>query len=149
MDALTRCTELWGRLWANRFLRFLLVGGVNTVFGYSVFTVCFLLSGRHDLALIFSVCIGVIFNFFAIGGVVFRTLPKERFLLFCINYAAAFAVNYAMLGALVAAGLWAPLAQAICLPVFVLVSYALNARFVFRAANADAGRPAGPSTHQP
>jgi len=129
-------SELVRRLWAMRLVRFLVVGGVNTVFGYSIFAVTYLLSDSHVAALIVSVLIGVTFNFFSIGGVVFRNLAGRRFVLFCLNYAVAFAANYLMLEALVAAGM-SPLAgQVICLPVFIAISYGLNARFVFRRPQA-------------
>ena len=120
------------RLWQVRFVRFLVVGGVNTLFGYSIFALVYLLSGNHVAALVVSVAIGVTFNFFSIGGVVFRTLAGRRFVLFCLNYAVALGVNYVMLEGLVAAGVEPLLAQVICMPVFIAVSYGLNARFVFR-----------------
>ena len=120
------------RLWHVRFVRFLVVGGINTLFGYSIFALVYLLSGNHVAALIVSVAIGVTFNFFSIGGVVFRNLAGRRFVLFCLNYAVAFAANYLMLEGLVAAGIGPLLAQVICLPVFIAISYGLNARFVFR-----------------
>jgi putative flippase GtrA len=120
-----------GHLWNNRVIRFLIVGGSNTLFGYSVFALSYLVLERHDLALALSVSIGVVFNFFSIGKVVFRTLPRERFLIFCLNYGAAFLVNYLMLSALIHLGVAALIAQVICLPFFVTVSYLLNARLVF------------------
>jgi putative flippase GtrA len=136
MDRLIR------RFWALRFVRFLFVGGINTLFGYSIFVLVYLVSGKHVAALIVSVVIGVTFNFFSIGGVVFRNLAGGRFALFCLNYAVAFAGNYLMLEGLVAAGVSPLLAQVICLPVFIAISYGLNARFVFRQTKPVEGRAA-------
>jgi putative flippase GtrA len=129
-------SELARRLWAMRLVRFLVVGGVNTVFGYSIFAVVYLLSDSHIAALIVSVLIGVTFNFFSIGAVVFRNLAGKRFVLFCLNYAVAFSANYLMLEALVATGMDPLVAQMICLPAFIAISYGLNARFVFRQPQA-------------
>ncbi len=124
-------SELVHRLWGMRLVRFLVVGGVNTVFGYSIFAITYLLSDSYIAALIVSVLIGVTFNFFSIGSVVFRNLAGRRFVLFCLNYAVAFAANYLMLEALVAVGMNPLVAQVICLPPFITISYGLNARFVF------------------
>ncbi|MFM6404510.1 MAG: GtrA family protein, partial [Microcystis sp.] len=56
----------------SKFVRFLLVGVINTLFGYSVFAlmICLGLDYRYSL-LIATIC-GVLFNFKTIGGIVFK-----------------------------------------------------------------------------
>ncbi len=58
----------------KQFIAFLLVGGLNTIFGYGVYAF-FIFIGFHYLyASLFSRLLGFVFNFFTMGKLVFKKL---------------------------------------------------------------------------
>lgn len=59
-------------LFKLEFIRFLLVGGINTLFGYGVYTVFIFAGLNHRIAILLATILGVIFNFKTIGKLVFR-----------------------------------------------------------------------------
>ncbi|MGX1305312.1 putative flippase GtrA [Amorphus suaedae] len=116
----------------QRLVRFLLVGVVNTIFGYSVFALLYLLTHHHNFSVIAATIIGIIFNFFTTGRIVFGNKSLRALLPFIMAYGVALALNLVVLNLLLAVGISALIGQAISLPVVVIVSYLINARFVFR-----------------
>jgi putative flippase GtrA len=117
----------------RRFARFLLVGAVNTLFGYGVFFMALSLTGHAILSAAISTAIGVLFNFRSIGVFVFQSSDNGRLLRFVLVYAAVFAANAAGLGALQWLGVPAAAAQACLLPALAGMSYLFNRAFVFGA----------------
>jgi putative flippase GtrA len=71
----------------RQFIAFLLVGGINTLFGYGVYAF-FIFIGFHYLyASLFSRLLGFIFNFFTMGKLVFKKLDIKlikKFIIFNI-----------------------------------------------------------------
>lgn len=117
----------------TQFIRFLLVGALNTAFGYGVFAALVLSNMDSGLALLCATLAGIIFNFFTTGGLVFRAAPGPvQFLRFFALYAVLYALNLACLKGLEALHLHPLAAQAILLPLFVIISYFLNKHVVFR-----------------
>jgi putative flippase GtrA len=126
---------LWQKLqafWNNRFVRFLVVGGGNTVFGYGVFVVTYAISNSHHTAIVIATGIGIAFNFFTTGGVVFRNRSAGAAVPFALGYAVVLTLNLLLADLLVAAGIGVLLSQALALPFVVILSYFINAYFVFR-----------------
>lgn len=118
----------------NRQIRFLLTGVLNSIFGFLVYSLVILLSGQVLLALFFSTCAGIVFNFFTTGGFVFRdtsTLRAPRFV-FC--YLLIYAINYGLINALARWVDSAIIAQALLTPLMAVLSYFLMARFVFKGS---------------
>jgi putative flippase GtrA len=118
------------------FLRFLITGGVNTVFGYSVFCLVFWISGRPIAALAVATILGTLFNFLTIGNFVFRNAEPRLLWRFIAIYAMVFAFNAMGLSLFDRCGFNSIVAQAILTPLVVAASYLLNRRFVFRIAQA-------------
>ncbi len=114
------------------FVRFLLVGGLNTLFGYGLFALLYLLLEDHRVALGLATVAGVLFNFATTGRIVFGSRRWGRLPLFVAVYAASFGLNLIALEALVAAGLPALLAQLAVLPGIVVLSFLANRHIVFR-----------------
>lgn len=128
-------TRLWQKLRAflnGRFFRFLIVGGVNTVFGYGVFAIVYFASHNYRAAIVVATLIGIAFNFFTTGRVVFGNRSARAALPFVLGYGVTLAVNLTLAELFVAAGAIPPVAQALALPFVVLASYFINARLVFR-----------------
>jgi putative flippase GtrA len=123
-----------------RFGRFLVVGAFNTLFGYTAFVVLLFSTGNHTLSIVVATAVGVIFNFFTTGRIVFGNRNGWAILPFVLGYAIALLVNVACLDFLVSVGVNAYAAQAACLPVVVAISYLINAYLVFRERGGQARR---------
>ena len=116
----------------RRFSRFLIVGMINTLFGYGLFAVLVTAGLESALALALATVAGVIFNYFTTGRLVFANSGAAMLPRFIVAYGISFAVNLAMLKGLEQAGFDTLIAQALCLPPTVLLSFALLRWFVFR-----------------
>lgn len=56
----------------NKLIRFFLVSGLNTAFGYGLFALLLLIGLKYPIALFFSTIVGILFNFKTIGSIVFE-----------------------------------------------------------------------------
>lgn len=115
----------------RRFISFLFAGGVNTLFGYAVFSALVLLGLIPHVALIGSTVAGVLFNFLTTSAV-FQSRDPRLLPRFLAVYAAMLGLNMILLEIAMRAGLGPLLAQAIVLPIFTLTFLAMR-RFVFMA----------------
>lgn len=122
-----------GLLRKHRFLRFLVVGGLNTAFGYGLFLLCLFIFPTTMIALTASTVLSVLFNFCTTGKIVFGSRDPSRLILFFGVYAIVFVYNALGLAVLESAGVAAWLGGLVLLPGAVALGYVLNARFVFKA----------------
>jgi putative flippase GtrA len=120
------------RLLQLRPVRFIAIGVVNTIFGYTLFTCFYLVSGDHRLSIIGATLVGVIFNFFTTGRIVFKNSENWLVFRFVAGYSISLGANLILLEVLVRLGVGALVAQLVCLPPVVLLTYFVNARLVFR-----------------
>jgi putative flippase GtrA len=116
----------------QRIARFLLVGGINTVFGYAIYAGLVLLTGKITLSLLISSIAGIIFNFYTTGKIVFKSSDKSLFWLFLAVYGVIFLCNLVSLKYLLFLGFGPLLAQIILLPIIAAITYVLQKKFVFR-----------------
>jgi len=130
-DLICGAEALAKRLLGIRFLRFLLVGGMNTAFGYGVFYLLLRLSGSSLFALTLGTVVNMLFNFATTGALVFRTLESQRLGRFFGVYGVVYLYNAAGLMVLQALGVDPALAGLLLLPGGVVISYLLNRSFVF------------------
>lgn len=120
-------------LWRIRIFRFFVIGAINTLFSYLVYALLVLIGAHYSFATLVSTILGVIFNFFTTGRIVFHSMDNRRFLRFVLVYVFTFFVNILLLRWLVdgmqldklIAGAW------VTLPV-ALLSYYLNANWTFK-----------------
>lgn len=68
----------------KQFVVFILVGGINTVFGYSIFAFFIFLKISYYLAFLFAASLGLIFNFMTTGRIVFKNKDFSLFYKFII-----------------------------------------------------------------
>ena len=129
----TMCRLVFLRaLFSNRFVKFLAIGGLNTLFGFTVYALFALTELSTFTVLIVSTVAGITFNFFTTGGLVFRDLGLARVPRFLISYAAIFLINLKLiewLAPLYGGRIWA---MAIILLPMTLLSYFMLAGFVFK-----------------
>lgn len=116
----------------KRILRFGAVGVLNTAFGYGLYALFVHLGALPELALLVATIIGVIFNFFTTGRLVFRNSDNGLFIRFAAAYASIYVLNALALRGLVSAGLGPFAAQAVLVPFSVAGTFAIMRAFVFR-----------------
>ena len=116
----------------RRFIGFLVAGGVNTMFGYAVYSGQVLLGVVPHVAVTVSTVAGVLFNFLTTSAV-FRSRDLRKLPRFLAVYAIMLSLNILLLEVAMRAGLGPLLAQAVILPIFALTFLAMR-RFVFAAA---------------
>lgn len=114
-----------------RFARFLVVGAVNTVFGYAGFAVLLLLGLHYAVAALLSTILGVLFNFQTIGRLVFGSREPWLIFRFVGVYGATYVLNVAALRLLAGGPLDILATQALLVLPMAGLSFALHRRFVF------------------
>ncbi|MGJ0508263.1 MAG: GtrA family protein [Methylocystis sp.] len=119
------------RIWSLRFARYLIMGAVNTLFGYGVFYLLLRLTVPPSPALAAATVLGVLFNFVTTGRVVFQNAQTSRLGRFATAYLVVFLFNDALLESAMTFGVTAAAAQAMLLLPCVVLSYALQRAFVF------------------
>ncbi len=118
----------------ERFIRFLLVGGLNTLFGYGVYALTLFLGGHYTLASAVALVLGVLFNFKTTGRLVFGARGNGRFLAFVTVYMAVYAFNIAAIWVLEQAGVDPYIGGLVVILPQAVLAYALMSRFVFTKA---------------
>lgn len=116
-----------------KYVRFILVGGLNTLFGYLVFAALIGWGWRDVFAVPAATVAGTAFNFLTYGKWVFDSLDRRGLPRFMIGYAGVYACNLTGLRLLARMGLDAYRAQAVLIVPLAVVSYVINDRWVFRA----------------
>ncbi|MEZ8100519.1 GtrA family protein [Vibrio bivalvicida] len=114
----------------NKPVRFLFVGMMNTIFGYLVFIVCIGIGLYNSLALLLSFVIGVSFNFFTTGTLVFGNFSKSKFFPFILIYVFLYFLNLILL-ALLEQSIDNPMLSQLILtiPMAVISYFCLNKLF--------------------
>lgn len=113
------------------FIRFLIAGGFNSLFGWLVYSAAILLGAPPWLALIVGIVMGIGFNFVTLGGYAFRDMTLARLPRFVMTYGFIYVVNLICL-TLLSRWIEQPiLGQLILTPFMAMVSYVVLSRMVF------------------
>lgn len=115
-----------------RLINYLLVGGVNTLFGYSVFMLMLWAGFHYSLAIAGSTILGILFNFKSTGVLVFKSHDNSQISRFVIVYALSYCLNVACVGLLIRCGINVYYSGAIMILPLALLTYRLNSQFVFK-----------------
>ena len=116
----------------NQLARFLVVGGVNTLFSYAVYATLVFVGVPFALANLIALALGIVFSFATQGQLVFRNAGGRQFLKFVVVWAILYFVSVAIIARLTAHGFSAYLAGAIALVATSVLSYVAQKYFVFR-----------------
>ena len=119
------------RVMDDRLVRFLFVGGLNALFGYSMFALGLLIGLSPELALLAATVLGILFNFVTTGRLVFGTANRQLLPRFVLVYGLVYGLNAAVLRVLILTGLSPFLAQAVLVPASAVVTFLLMKTFVF------------------
>ncbi len=114
--------------------RFLGVGLINTVFGYAIYALLILFNMPYLGALLMATIVGVIFNYFSIGRLVFKSKSgAHTFAKFIAAYGVVYCINATTLKLLINNLQINPyIGQALCIPLSVLISWFLMNYWVFK-----------------
>lgn len=117
---------------SKQLILFFLVGGVNTVFGYSLYALFLFFHFHYALASLFSTVGGVLFNFKTTGVIVFKNNNNSLLFKFVAVYVVTFFLGISVLrifsiyhANMYLAGIYLILPQA-------LLAFILQKKFVFR-----------------
>jgi len=121
--------------WINkRITKFLGVGVLNTLFGYGIYAGLVFIEIPLLAALFVATVLGVIFNYFSFGRMVFKA-KGEWFVFgkFIVAYTVVYLINAVLLSILTEGGyLNAYFAQAVCILPSVLISWLMMNHWVYR-----------------
>ncbi|MFA6740653.1 MAG: GtrA family protein [Arcobacteraceae bacterium] len=117
----------------NKLIRFILVGILNTAFGYSLFALFIFLNMHYSLAVFLSTVLGVLFNFKTIGKLVFDSHDNSLIYRFVSIYIILYLINISCLWLFKISG-WENMYMNgfLLLVPLALISFVLNKKFVFK-----------------
>lgn len=117
----------------RKFVKYLFVGFMNTVFSYIVYAIIVTITGRATFSLALSYIIGILFNFQTTGRIVFKNKDNTLIVKFFLSYLTTFFINRYSLDTLVnTMGVDKYLAQALLVFPIAMISFTLLKYFVFK-----------------
>lgn len=116
----------------SQVIRYVMVGGVNAVFSYSVYAILLLVGLNYALANLGAMLLGILFSFHTQGKFVFENTDIKRIGRFVFVWALIYLMTITIIGALIAYNIDPYTAGAIALPASVLASFFAQKHFVFR-----------------
>ena len=114
-----------------RFVRFLFVGAVNTLFGYGIFALFISLGIHYAIASFLATVTGILFNFKTTGKLVFDSSDNSLIFRFFGVYAVCYVMNVACLKIFSLFQVNMFLAGALLIPPTAVLSFYLNKKYVF------------------
>lgn len=123
----------WRGWWQrHRWLRFLLVGGMNTAFGYGIYALLLFAGLNYALANLLALWLGLVFSFRTHSGLVFRQRQWRRFFRYLLSWCAIYLLNIGIIALLLQRGISAYVAGIITIAPAAVLSYLAQRHFVFR-----------------
>ncbi len=116
----------------HQSLRFVVVGIVNTVFGYGMYALFLFVGLPVAFASLFSLLIGIAFSFATQGAMVFGNSSDGAFIRFVAIWLVIYGAYLATVFIAQHFGLNSYLGGIVATPVVALMSYYLQRQFVFR-----------------
>ena len=115
-----------------RFIKFLLVGVLNTIFGYSVYWILLQLGFHFSLAVLISTVLGVLFNYKTIGKLVFKSDGNSFLIKFSLVYVVQYIINVAGIKILNLFGVGYEIGGLLMIFPLAILSFTLNKKLVFK-----------------
>lgn len=116
----------------NRFIRFYIAGGINTLISYVIYAVLIYLGTSYAVAVLLCYAIGLIVNFKTIQKIAFNDSDKQSFINFCVIFIGSCILNILLLRFFIDIGVNEYLAAWIVVIPLSLLGYILNKKFVFK-----------------
>lgn len=116
----------------SKFLRFILIGILNTVFGVGVYCLMIFIGLPYFIATLISNVLGVLFNFKTTGKFVFENNDNSLIFRFTLCYLFIYVINTGVVKLMLLSGLdeyWAGISAT---PIVAICSFFMLKRFVYR-----------------
>ena len=117
------------------FMRFALVGTLNTGFSYLIYAGFIFAGLGYQLANLLSLCIGILFSFKTQGHFVFNNRDNRLLGRFIVSWIGIYFCVIFIIGQIISFGFNAYSAGALTLPFSVILSYLAQKYFVFRSSS--------------
>ncbi len=114
------------------FFRFMLVGILNTIFGYSLWALMFYLGLHYAVSLILATIICILFNFKTTGALVFKNKSGSLIVKFIQVYIFITALSLIGLKIAKTLGFNMYLSGFVLTIIFAIVSFLLQKEYVFK-----------------
>lgn len=115
----------------QQFARYIAVGILNTAFGFGAYSALIFIGLHYAVASLLGTILGILFNFFTTGRIVFRNSDNSRLLLFIMVYGIVYGFNIAGLSIMDLLHVNMYFAGLVMIPPAAILAYILNRRFVF------------------
>ena len=116
----------------TQFQKYIIIGGVNTLFGYSVFAIFLFLGFHYSLSVLIATVLGVFFNFQTYGKLVFRSHSNHLIGKFILVYVLIYFINVLLIALLDFFKVDLFIAGVIVLFPSAYFGYLLNKRLVWK-----------------
>ena len=126
------------KLLRDRFVRFLLVGVLNTAFSFAIYVLLVFIGVNYALASLGSCVLGILFSFRTHGLLVFDNPALHLLLRYSLTWVVLYLCNIGMIKLLLMSGSDAYVSGAIALPPTAVLSYIVKKYFVFTSKAASA-----------
>lgn len=113
------------------FIKFIFVGMLNTIFGYGIYLFFLFIGINFAIAALISTILGVIFNFFTTGRLVFNSKKNYLIFRFVMVYIILYLFTISGLSILYFYGISYEIGGGIMIIPNALLSFFLNKRLVF------------------
>ena len=115
-----------------QFIKFIIVGVLNTIVGYGIYWAMLQLDFNFTIAALVSTLIGIIFNFFTMGRLVFNSENNALFYKFVFVVIFLYLISIAGISFIHNFDISYEIAGAIILIPRAILSYILNKNVVFK-----------------
>ena len=122
------------RLLHFQFVRFLLVGGLNTAFSYANYAALLYMGVPYAAANLGALLLGMAFSFRTQGRLVFRNSDRRLIFRFAACWGLIWVLNIALIALLIRVGLNAYWAGAVAMLPIAVASYFVQRVVVFGAS---------------
>lgn len=114
------------------FIRFILVGALNTAFGVGTYLILIYFGVPYAWAVMISTILGVLFNFKTLGILVFNNRKNSLIVRFVLCYVVAYFVNIGLIALMLKFMVLNEYYAGICAtPVVALLSFFMQRKFVY------------------
>jgi putative flippase GtrA len=114
-----------------QFIKFLIVGGINTLFGYLIFAFFIFINVHYSLAALISTIAGIIFNFNTTGRLVFKNRNNRLIFRFFGVYLIIYSLNILFLKLFDSMQISMFIAGAVIILPMAVIAFLLNKYLVF------------------
>ncbi|MDR1343560.1 MAG: GtrA family protein [Prevotellaceae bacterium] len=116
----------------NQLVRYLMVGGLNTAFGYGVYALLIWMGAHYTVATLVSTVAGILFNFKTYGALVFKNKSNRLIIRYLAVYGFLYLCGNLWIFFFKKIGIHPYASGAYWLIPNALLGFVLNRRFVYK-----------------